>query len=270
MISWWCVALEEPWTWKWIPYPGIWAASIVPIVAYLRAVARSDQPTTRRQRAQFIGGMIVFWLASDWPLGTLGAGYLASAHMAQFLLYTHVAAPLILLGTPEWMADRILGRLRLRGVAARLGASLIMAGVAYNVNLAVTHTPGVVSVLRTSQWGSFFMDFVWMVAGFVLWLPVISPVRELRNPSDIGRMLYLFGTTSVVAVIPASLLTFTTTPLYEIYELAPRIGTLTAREDQQLAGIVMKIGSIPIIWSTIGVIWFRWASKEQQRTQPVG
>ena len=29
--------------------------------------------------------------------------------MAQFLLYTHVAAPLILLGTPEWMADRISG-----------------------------------------------------------------------------------------------------------------------------------------------------------------
>ena len=77
MIS-WCVALEEPWTWKWIPYPGIWAASIVPIVAYLRAVARSDQPTTRRQRPVH-RRMIVFWLASDWPLGTLGAGYLASA-----------------------------------------------------------------------------------------------------------------------------------------------------------------------------------------------
>ncbi|HLU52086.1 MAG TPA: cytochrome c oxidase assembly protein [Acidimicrobiia bacterium] len=269
MISWWCVALEEPWTWEWIPYPGIWVVSILPIIVYLRATARSGETTTPRQRAQFIAGMIVFWLASDWPLGTLGAGYLASAHMAQFLLYTLVSVPLLLLGTPEWMAERVLGRLRLRGLAARLGSSLVLAGVTYNVLLALTHAPGVVSALRTSQWGSFFMDVVWMIAGFVLWLPVISPIRSIRNQSDIGRMLYLFATTSLVAVIPASFLTFTTMPIYSIYELAPRIGSLTARADQQLAGIVMKIGSIPIIWSTIGVIWFRWAAKEQQR-QPVG
>ena len=86
--------------------------------------------------------MLVFWLASDWPLGTLGAGYLASAHMAQFLLYTLAAAPLLLLGTPEWLAERVLGRLRLRGVAARIGSSLVLAGAIYNVTLIVTHSPG--------------------------------------------------------------------------------------------------------------------------------
>jgi putative membrane protein len=264
MISWWCVALEEPWTWQWIPYPGIWVASTLPIVAYMWWTSRSEQPTSLRQKLQFVAGMLVFWLASDWPLGTLGAGYLASAHMAQFLLYTLAAAPLLLLGTPEWLAERVLGRLRLRGVAARIGSSLVLAGAIYNVTLIVTHSPGVVSALRTNQLGSFLMDVVWLLAGFVLWMPVISPIRSMRNSSDIGRMLYLFATTSLVAVIPASFLTFTTMPIYSIYELAPRIGSLTARADQQLAGIVMKIGTIPIIWSTIGVIWFRWAAKEQQ------
>ena len=37
---------------------------------------------------------------------------------------------------------------------------------------------------------------------------------------------------------------------------------MTAVEDQQLAGIIMKIATIPIIWSTIAVMWFRWSARE--------
>lgn len=267
MISWWCVALQEPWTWSWIAYPGIWLASIVPAAVYLRSTARSDYLTIRRQKIQFLSGMVVFWIASDWPLGTLGAGYLASAHMGQFLLYTLGAAPLLLLGTPDWMAERIMSRFRIRRPVRWLSRSFVVSALVYNLTLVVTHSPGVVSLLRTSQFGSFFMDVVWLLAGFVLWMPVIAPIKTLRHPSDLGRIAYLFATTSLVAVIPASFLTFSTIPLYSIYELAPRIGTLTARADQQLAGIVMKLGSIPVVWSTIAVLWFRWAGSEQR--QPV-
>src|SRR5690606_30462991 len=125
------------------------------------------------------------------PLGTLGAGYLASAHMAQFLLYTLGAAPLLLLGTPDWLAERIVSRLRIRPAVRWLGSSLVGAGVIYNVTLVATHSPGVVSLLRTSQFGSFFMDLVWLLAGVVLWLPVLAPIRSLRHPSHPGRMAYL-------------------------------------------------------------------------------
>jgi putative membrane protein len=265
VISWWCVALEKPWSWEWIPYPGIWLAALIPSAWYLRITARSDYPTSRRQRLQFLAGMAVFWIASDWPLGTLGAGYLASAHMTQFLLYTLGAAPLLMLGTPDWMAERVISRLRIRRPVRWLSRSLVVSGVIYNMTLAITHSPGVVSLLRTSQVGSFAMDLVWLLAGLILWAPVIAPVHSLRHPSELGRIAYLFTATSLVAVIPASFLTFTTMPIYSIYELAPRIGSLTARADQQLAGIVMKLGSIPVIWSTIAVLWFRWASSESRQ-----
>lgn len=264
MISWWCTALARPWTWTWIPYPGIWLASILPIVFYLRSVLRHSGPRDHRKTTFFITGMVVFWLASDWPLGVLGAGYLASAHMTQFLLYTLVSAPLLLLGTPEWMARRLLSRMRLQGAAVWFGRSLVATGITYNAILLSTHAPGTVEVLRNSQIGSFAMDVLWMVAGFLLWLPVISPLPDGRARSQFAKMGYLFVTTSVVAVIPASLLTFTSTPIYAIYELAPRIGSLTALEDQQLAGIIMKIATVPIIWSTIAVLWKRWSAEEAQ------
>jgi cytochrome c oxidase assembly factor CtaG len=77
---------------------------------------------------------------------------------------------------------------------------------------------------------------------------------------------YLFVATGIVAVIPASFLTFTTTPVYAIYELAPRIGSLTAIEDQQLAGIIMKIATIPVTWATMAVLWFRWSKQEASLT----
>jgi len=264
MIQWWCTALARPWSWQWIPYPGIWAASIIPLIVYGRSLVRHDGPTDPKKAAQFVAGMFVFWLASDWPLGALGAGYLASAHMTQYLLYTLVAAPLLLLGTPEWMARNFTRRLRVERMTKWLGRNPIATGLIYNAILLSTHAPATVEVLRNSQWGSFAMDVVWIVAGFLLWLPVISPFSDGRASSTWAKMGYLFVTTSVVAVIPASFLTFTSIPIYGIYELAPRIGSLTALEDQQLAGIIMKIATVPVIWSTIAVLWFRWSAREAQ------
>jgi putative membrane protein len=264
MITWWCTALARPWTWNWIPYPGIWAAAILPMVLYGRSVYRHETDTDWKKLAQFMTGVMVFWIASDWPIGTLGAGYLASAHMTQFLLYTLVAAPLVLLGTPQWMARRLTRRLHVERITLWFGRSLVPTAVTYNTILLITHAPGTVEVLRNSQLGTFAMDVVWVIAGFLLWLPVLSPLPEGRATSSWAKMAYLFVTTSVVAVIPASFLTFTSAPIYGIYELAPRIGSITALEDQQLAGIVMKIGTIPVIWSTIAVLWFRWSAHEAQ------
>ena len=264
MITWWCTALARPWTWEWIAYPGIWVAVLVPTGLYVRAVVRDARPLDTRKLVQFLSGMVVLWLASDWPLGTLGAGYLASAHMTQFLLYTLVAAPLILLGMPRWLFERILDKLGLRSLVMRLGRSVVVAGAVYNLVLIATHAPGTVEALRTNQFGSFAMDVLWVLAGLILWLPVLSPLLEGRARSSWAKMGYLFLTTSVVAVIPASFLTFTQTPIYGIYELAPRVTGLTAIEDQQLAGIIMKIATIPIVWSTIAVLWFRWTAHEAQ------
>lgn len=264
MISWWCTALGQPWTWQWVPYPGVWVASLLPMILYGIVIRRHDGPVDRRKAIQFFAGMLVFWVASDWPLATLGAGYLASAHMTQFLLYTLVSAPLLLLGTPEWLARRLLDRLHLTRAVTWLGSSLVVSGILYNTVLLGTHAPATVDVLRNSQLGSFAMDVSWMLGGFVLWLPIISPISEGRVESTFAKMAYLFVTTSVVAVVPASFLTFAGTPIYSIYELAPRIGSVTAIEDQQLAGIVMKIVTTPIIWTTIAVLWFRWTSRETQ------
>ncbi len=258
--SWWCTSSLRPWTWEPTLYPGVWVIVGGLLLTYFRMARR--KAVSLSQKIYFLLGVLTLWAASDWPLGPLGAGYLASAHMVQFVLYAMVAVPLLLKGTPEWMLRRILARLRLYRLTRRVTGSLLFSGFLYNALLVATHAPITVDSLRANQFGSFAMDMIWIVTGLALWLPVMSPIPEFRAPTYLARILYLFLTTSVIAVIPASALTFGDFPLYNTYELAPRVFDLTALEDQQIAGLIMKVAAIPITWFAIGVMFFRWARQE--------
>ncbi|HSL57691.1 MAG TPA: cytochrome c oxidase assembly protein [Acidimicrobiales bacterium] len=262
-MTWWCITLQEPWTWDVQLYPGIWLSVLAIVVPYLVAQARRGQPNADRARrtAFYLAGALAYWIATDWPLGTLGAGYLASAHMFQFVLYTTVAAPLLLLGIPEWMARRVVSRLRLYRAATVVSRPLV-AAVLYNAILLATHSPLAVDNLRSNQFGSFALDAAWLVGGLIMWLPVISPIPELRARSYGGRMVYLFLAAQVVPMIPGGILTFAEFPLYSTYELAPRVGELSSSGDQQLAGVLMKLGGLPVIWGTMFALMVKWARAE--------
>ena len=96
-MTWWCAASKEPWSWSFRPYPGIWLFMGLLLAVYLlafRSAPAGSAETDRRKRWAFVGGWLVLWLSTDWPLGTLGAGYLATAHMAQYVLYTMAALDL--------------------------------------------------------------------------------------------------------------------------------------------------------------------------------
>lgn len=264
----WCSAAKEPWSWAPRPYLGVWLLCLGIAVWYITSWRRhlADHPRLDRDThhmRRFAGGLALLWIASDWPVGTLGGGYLASVHMLQYMLYTFAAAPLLMLGTPEWMAESVLDRLRLRRVWFALSKPLVAVVVA-NVALIVTHSPFGVDLLRSNQIGSFLMDMVWLLAGFVLWAPIINPIPSAGTRSDPIRIVYLFVAVALVPMIPGGLITFATSPLYETYELAPRVG-LSPLYDQQLAGVIMKIGSLPVIWTVMGVIWFRWYQKDSER-----
>lgn len=266
-MTWWCSATRQLWDWTPRAYPGIWLAMALLVGAYVVATVRhrrhtATTPDDRRKWLWFGLGAAVLWIATDWPVGALGAGYLASIHMLQYLLYTLVAAPLLLLGTPEWMVRPLVVRLRLHG-ALRTLARPVVAGVAFNVVLVATHAPWTVDTFRSSQMGSMVLDVIWVLSGFVLWTPLVSPLPELRHPSPAVKCIYLFLASGAIPMLPGGILTFASFPLYETYELAPRVGGLSAESDQQLAGIMMKIGNIPVVWAVIFVIFVRWATSEK-------
>lgn len=264
-MNWWCSALQRPWDWTPRPYLGVWLlcgaiAALYWRLAVLHRREHPDEPIERRKIAQFTGGVIALWIASDWPVGALGASYLSSIHMLQYMLYTLAAAPLLMLGTPEWMARLVLKTLRLERVWHALTRPLA-AAVFANVVLVVTHSPFSVDPLRSSQLGSFVLDMIWLIAGFVVWGPLISPTRADRMTSAPLKLVYIFCAMALVPMLPGAFIAFSPQPLYGIYEMAPRVG-ISPVADQQFAGVLMKIGNIPIVWIVMGVIWFRWWDSE--------
>ena len=265
-MRWWCSQLYEPWSWTPRPYLGVWIIIAMLTIVRLRALRRRHDVTgaldvTTRQRVWFWAGMFALWLASDWPVGALGAGYLASVHMAQYLLYTLVAAPLLVMSAPEWWIRQLLARLRAYRLVSWVSRPLY-AILITNALLLSTMAPWTVDTLRSTQIGSFLLDVVWFLSGLILWYPVLSPLPENQITSPPLRGVYLFLAT-IFSLIPAGFLTFSSSPLYSSYEIAPRVW-LDPIDDQQLAGAVMKEGAMPVIWITILVIWARWATAQQK------
>lgn len=254
-MQWWCAAQGVPWSWSWQPYPGVWIFLALLAFGYARA---SRGEGDRGHRIRFAVGLALLWLALDWPVGALGAGYLASVHMVQFLLIALLAPILLLTGLPPATLRRWLH--------ARAGALLafatrpLVALLLFHAVVVITHWPSVVDTLMATQAGSFLIDTAWLAAGLLFWWPVLHDVPARRFP-PLARIGYLIATT-VGLTLPYIFLTFAELPFYATYELAPPVAGITAREDQQLAGLIMRIGGGAVLWVAIGVLFFRWYRAE--------
>ncbi|HSR41165.1 MAG TPA: cytochrome c oxidase assembly protein [Longimicrobiales bacterium] len=266
-MQWWCAAQGIPWEWSWRPYPGVWLFVALLAGAYGLGGGWGEEVPPRRRLA-FGSGLLVLWAALDWPVGALGAGYLASVHMVQFLLIALVAPPLLLLGVAP-LVDRGGGE---RGDgrpapwtsrAARFVTHPLVTLSAFTVLLAVTHWPPVVDGLMASQPGSFALDVTWLGAGLLFWWPVVMAVPERGWFQDPARMGYLVAGTIVNTGVFA-FLTFSELPVYATYELAPPVAGFSARDDQLLAGLLMKMGGAAVLWTAVTILFFRWFVRQER------
>jgi putative membrane protein len=113
----------------------------------------------------------------------------------------------------------------------------------------------------SSQLGSFALDMAWLAAGLILWWPLVAPVPERPRFSYMVKVGYLILAT--ILNTPAFiLLTFSDLPLYATYELAPPVHGIPVRTDQQVAGLLMKMGGGMIYWVAITVLFFKWYHSE--------
>ncbi len=267
-MTWWCSAQGAPWDWSWQAYPGVWLVVVLLLAAYWvgrRSVLQRGVPPgeVRARSVSYILGVIVFWAAADWPLGPLGTGYLVSVHTVQYLLLTMVVPPLLLHGLHP---DMLRGLLR-RSWAFRMARFLtrpLIAFLVFNVVLVATHLPSFVDVVKVTQVGSFAVDMAWLGAGFLFWWQVLGPLPELEPMGYPGRIVFLLANV-FIPTVPASFLTFADYPLYAVYELAPRVSGLSATQDQQIAGLTMKIAGGLLIFGTASVLFFRWYLREERQ-----
>lgn len=260
--------MTDPALLAWEPHPEAWLMVVALAGGYLYALsawgpryAPGRAPATRRQRLCFLAGVAALWFGADWPVHHVAEDYLYSVHMLQHLLFQLVGAPLLILGTPAWLLRRLLHP----RLARKVWRSVTQPLVALVVVLAFTaglHVPAVVNASATNPWFHLTLHVALFVVSLVMWWPVLSPLPELPHLSYPGRMAYLFAH-SLVPTVPAAFLTFAYSPLYVAYANAPRLlAWLDPLQDQQIAGLVMKVGGGFLLWGVIAVLFFRWATEE--------
>lgn len=258
-MQWWCSATGLPWSWQWQWYPGVHLALLALAAGWWWLGQR--QRWTRRPWGWFATAWLALLVALDWPVGKLGAGYLASVHTLQFLLLTLLIGPSLLRSIPAegWLALAPEGSRRHRALCQM--ARALPGLLCYNLLVITTHFPAVVDTAMQSQLGSFAIDLGWLLAGMILWWPLVAPPRFERL-GTFGKMGYLFAAT-IVPTIPAMMMVFSDWPMYALYELAPRVDVrFSANDDITLAGLVMKIfGDIPL-WIALAVVFFRGTARQ--------
>lgn len=259
--------------WAWHVHPEVWLLVAALGAGYWLALRRygpghappGRPAATRRQVTLFSLGLAALWIHSDWPVHDIGEDYLFSIHMFQHIGFTLVAAPLLLLGIPTWMRDRLLGTGRVRAAVARVTRPL-SAGIVFNVVVVLTHWPAVVDASLRSELVHLGVHTVIFTTALAMWFPVLNRDPSLPTMSPPGRMLYLF-LQSVIPTVPAAFLTFGDGVLYRFYASVPRPFAMTAIEDQQFAGALMKVYAGLLLWGVIVVMFFRWYAADSRDTR---
>lgn len=248
--------------WRFQAHPQVWLLVASLIGAYVYsikvigpdAVPRGAVIVHGRQIAFIVAAIGLLWFASDWPMHDISEEYLYSAHMLQHMILAYFVPPLALLATPEWLMRAIIGRGRAYEVV-RWFCKPVVAGVLFNVVVMLTHIPGLVNRSAENSPLHYALHVIVVGSALLMWMPVCGPLREMHL-SPGGKMVYLF-LQSVIPTVPAGWLTFAEGVVYDHYDTPVRLFGLSATHDQQIAGVIMKLGGGFFLWTIVIFLFFK-------------
>jgi putative membrane protein len=254
-------ASVSPDPWRFQQHIEVWVLIIAVVASYTYAIRKigprivtTGEVVTRKQLTAFIAGVLMLWVASDWPIHDISEEYLYSVHMFQHMMYSYFVPPLVLLATPYWLFNLIFSSSRSRKVINFLTKPVI-AGVLFNLVIMITHIPALVNQSVSNGPLHYALHVLVITSSLLMWFSVCGPDKQ-RHLSYGGKTIYLF-LMSVVPTVPAAWLTFAEGAVYKHYDIAVRVWGLSVTTDQQVAGAIMKTGGSIFLWSIIVFIFFR-------------
>ncbi len=256
------------WYWHWHPdlygglflFVGLYLLCIGPLRKWF--TKEEGQTVGYWQVASFIAGTAVILFALAGPVHELSDNYLFSAHMAQHMLVTLVAPPLLLLGIPSWLLRPIVQIPFVLKVGKFLTSPLIAFFLFLTV-FSIWHLPVLYDGALRSHAFHIGEHLLFMMSAVILWWPIMSPLPELPQISSPAKLLYLIlvsiAQTGLFAVI-----TFSDRVIYVYYESLPRLWGLSPLVDQQIGGIVMKLTWLAVFVPGICIVFLVWFNREER------
>jgi putative membrane protein len=252
--------------WSFDPLPA--ALLTVAAVAYARAARRvaTDHPlhlVPPRQRAAFYSGLVLVAVAVLSPLHAQSDERFV-AHMAQHVLLTLVAAPLLVLGAPLTLAVRASAPPRrrwllrvLRGRVIGVIGHPLVAWAQFAIVLWATHFSGFFQLALEDPWVHDLEHGLFLGSAALFWWPVLGERVGRRQLSHPLRLLY------VALAMPQN--TFLALAIVSAKDvLYPHYASLS---DQRQAGGLMWVAGDLALLGVVLVLAVAWAQHEERATR---
>ncbi|MFD1038750.1 cytochrome c oxidase assembly factor CtaG [Virgibacillus byunsanensis] len=250
-----------------------------------------ERPSVKQQIMFYIG-LLLLYIVKGGPIDLL-SHIMLTTHMIQMALYYLVFPILMLKGIPVWIWEKILYKPVIKPVIKLLTMPIISL-LLFNTLFSMYHLPAIFDYAKSSQVVHTSISLIILFAAFIVWLPILSPLKEFDRMKPILKLGYIFA--NGVLITPACvLIIFADVPLFATYtqdgawmqalslcvpgdvlqgltyaisgpEMFSPMSTL---EDQQLGGIIMKIMQEITYGIILARIFFGWFNKESLKVDPL-
>lgn len=248
------------------------------LLLYVRGLRsfKGRMPVMRWQKMLFFTGIAVLTLAYSPPIDPL-SDQLFFVHMIQHMMITLVGVPLVIFGSPFFVAVRgldpwtrrniYLPLLKNRPFQAVLGfiQSPLPAFVIFEVVFWLWHVPKYYNMALLNDAIHLVEHACMAFAAMNLWRLVIDP-RPMRSPIALPFRLLLLGLLMAFDIALSAALTYADTVWYAYEGLPlPDWWQWDHVQDQRLGGLIMWVVGGTIWFLAMTAVFFVWAHKEQKR-----
>lgn len=254
--------LDAVWR-SWVFDPWLLAGIVLTASIYYRGwrfLHRRD-PARWKLNALFSfgGGLLAIVLALCSPIEPF-SGLLLQVHMIQHVLLMMVAPPLLWLGSPlfpmlrglpepirSYWVGPLLASHKIRHFFGWLTQPLVALPLFVAVN-TLWHLPVMYDLAMRSTGWHYLQHLSFLGVSLLFWYPVVRPYPSKPHWSAWLLLPYLF-LADLFNTALSGLLAFSSRVLYPYYDEVPRLGGLTALDDQSTAGLMMWVpGSVAFLF----------------------
>ncbi|GCE16314.1 cytochrome c oxidase assembly protein [Dictyobacter kobayashii] len=227
----------------------------------------SAKPFVSIRTIAFIFGWIFAVIAFAVPMDIFGMYYMFTVHMAQHLLLSLVAPPLILLGVAPESLRRFLDRHTFLQRCFAVLTIPVLASLLFNGNIWIWHAPVLMRAMISSPFLHDVTNLLYLVTGLFFWCPLLERTAGKKSPLSLAaKLAYLFFSDMPMMLLGAGL-TFSP-PLYTFTMSNPSMHMAVTATDQQLGGLLMwVVGGVFILVIVTSVLFLRWMLQQEKEQQ---
>ncbi|MGE6487864.1 cytochrome c oxidase assembly factor CtaG [Paenisporosarcina sp. NPDC076898] len=248
------------------------------------------QPVTKKEITAFVSAMLLLYAVKGSPVDLMGH-ILFSVHMAQMALLLMLVPPLLIVGLPSWIWQKII-RMRYIQSTFRFLTKPLLALIVFSGMFSIYHIPLVFDTIKQNELYHTIFTIILFLSAILLWWPIMNKLKGEHQVHGLGKIGYIIG--SAILITPAcALIIFASHPMYDTYsngdawlkamELCVPSSTLSGltlsgpelfsnmpiMEDQQLGGIIMKIIQEIIYGVILAIVFFQWYRSEQENADEI-